>query len=329
VELESVRATLASSAPLPRAPWQGGIALGLASFFVALTVFRSRRIEERERIVLRPFVPLPAALRALFTLALGAAAMGVALIGGDTRLLVVLALGVLVFGLSRGRPSVVAPKLGSFRHATRTLRVAASRARLGYQVGIDAWLDGSALAGVSVIGAFAAFALGAPREALGPASLALALVVVAALDHPRAGRALPPLVALARLTSFTRRARVSLAGPPLALMPVVHLDVQGVAQEARVRVLGALPEGTLRADVVIAGTSVWGTRYALLVVVARGSLVDAALAADARFSTVAIGTERVARLTPIEGDGIDAALGRLIETGAARPVERAAARAAA
>lgn len=331
VEPESVRTTLASSAPASRPPWQGGIALALASVFVALRLFRTRRRQERERIELHPIVPLPASLRALFTLALGAALMGLALVGGDVRLLAMLAVGMLVLALSRSAPSVVPPKLGSFRHATRTLGIAASRARLWHLVGIDAWLDASALPGALVVASFAVFVLRVPREALGPALLALALVVVVALDAARLRRPLPPLVALARLTSFTRRARVSFDRPPLALMPVVHLDVQGVAQEARVRVLGALPEGTLRADVVIARTGLTGTRYALLVVVARGSHVDEALAADARFATLAIGSERVARLTSIGRDGIDGALGRLIDAGTAArpPAERDAARAAA
>jgi hypothetical protein len=168
-----------------------------------------------------------------------------------------------------------------------------------------------------------------PRATLGPALLALAIVVAATLDGARAGRPLPPLVALARLTSFVRRARVSLEQPPLALMPVVHLDVQGIAQEARVRVLCALPEGALRTEIVVARTGVFGTRYALLVLALRGTSLDLALANDARFELLATGHERVARLTPIGRDGIDAAMARVLEAGASQPGIEADARAAA
>lgn len=326
-------AEAASPASPPRAPWQGGIALALASLYVALRVLRRSRVAEIEGVELRAWLPLPAPLAALFVLALGAAAMGVALTSGDERALVVLALAMLALGISRGSPRSASPRLGSFRHATRTIRHAARRAQLARQVGIDAWLDASTLPGVVVLAAFLGFVARAPREALGPALLAFAVAVVAGLDSPRAGRSLPPLVALAHLTAYTRRARVSLERPPLALMPVVHLDVRGVAQDARIRVLGALPDGTLRADLVVARSGLFGARVGLLVVAARGSALDQALAADGRFEAIAEGKERVARLTPVGRQGIDGAFARLLEAGetawAREQASRAADRAAA
>lgn len=303
--------TLTSARERPRPPWQGGIALAIASVLAAVRVLRSRRIEDRERVMLRPLVPVPAPIRALACLALGAALMGTALVGEHAALLAVLALSILALTVSRGAPVVVPPKLGSFRHATTSIRRAARRARLLHAIGPDAWLDATAPAGLLLLGAFGVLVSRVPNEALGPALVALAMLAVVSLDGARISRPSPPLVALGRLLGFARQARVSLDCPPVALMPVVHLDVRGVAQEARIRVLTALPEGTLRADVVIARTGLLGTCCALLVVVVRGSAIDTALAADGAFVTLASASERIARLTPIVGRRIDTALARL------------------
>ncbi len=300
----------------PRPPWQGGIALALASVLVAVRILRSPRREASERVVLRPLVPLPPVARALAALLLGAAWMGAALVGVRPEAHAVLAVALLAVGVSRGAPVPVAPKLGSFRHATLTIRRAARRATRWHRLGIDAWLDATTLPGLALLGALAATGAGLPVAALGPVSLALAIVVFLAVDGARALRPEPPLVALTRLVALAARSRVSLEGPALALMPVVHLDVGGVAQEARLRVIAAMPEGVLRTDVVIARRGVLGARYGLLVVVARGSEIDLALASDERFETVAAGSDRVARLTPIALSAIDRAVARVVEAGA-------------
>lgn len=307
----TTRAALTSDPEVPRAPWQGGIALAAASVLVALRISRARRRGEVTRTLERPLLPLSAPVRSLGALVVGAALMGVALVGQDARWLAGLTIVLAVLASSRGPALAVMPRMGSFRHATPTIRQRARKERLWSALGIDAWLDASSPLGLVIVTAFGVFAWSVPRAALGAALLAFAVVLVASLDGARRNRPEPPLVALSRLLSFARRTRVSLGGPSIALMPVVHLDVGGVAQEARLRVLGAFPDGTLRADVVVARTGLLGAHYALLVVVARGTNVDAMLGSDARFETLAVGNERIARLTSIDRSGIDGAIARL------------------
>ena len=311
--VESTPSPLAHEAPIdaPRPPWQGGIALALASLLVALRIVRNGGLPRRERATLPPLLPLPVAVRALGVLALGAACMGVALVGQSTLWLAALAIGIVLLGRSRA-PLPTVPRLGSFRHATPSLRAAARRARLHRALGLDAWLDATTLPGLSLIVALALLASRAPTGARGAACLALAIVVASALDGARASRPEPALVALHRLLGLARASRVTLTGPAIALMPVLHLDVGGYAQEARLRVGAALPEGTLRADIVITRTTPFGARFALLVVVARGSDVDRALEACPAFETIAIGNERIARTTPIDRAGIDGAIALLL-----------------
>lgn len=306
------RDALPSAPAAPRPPWQGGLALAIASVLVALRIVRSRALEAREHVSLQPLVPLPIALRALLVLAIGAALMGATLVGQDARVLGALALVLLALAVSRRAPRKTPPRIGSFRHVTPSLRAAARRARLVHRLGIDAWLDGTSPPGVLVLVGLATCVLRVPGAASGPCLLALALVVVTLLDATRLGRAEPPLVTLARLVALARRTRVRLDGPAIALMPVVHLDVRGVAQEARLRVLGAFPEGTLRVDVVVARMGPLGARYGLLVVAARGSEIDRALIENDAFETVALGSERIARLTLLDRAGIEGAVARLL-----------------
>jgi hypothetical protein len=314
IALPTVEPSSAAVAPAeaPRPPWQGALLLAVASLFVALRIVRGPVVERRERIVRRAWVPGGSALRALMAVALGAALMGVALVGEDARWIAGLALALVMLGLSRGRPTYAAPKMGSFRNATLTIRRSARRARLAHHLGLDAWLDASTPAGALVVTSFGALVLCAPRPVLGTALVALAIVVTLALDDVRLARPELALVSLSRLLGLARRTRLSLDRPPIALMPVVHLDVSGHAQEARLRVLASLPDGTLRADVVVARTGPFGARYALLVVVARGCPLDEALALDPRFETVAVGNARIARVTPIDRSGIDGAIARVI-----------------
>ncbi len=312
--LEAEPTPLAHETPndAPRPPWQGGIALALASLWVALRIMRTSSLRGRERTTLPPLLPLPVAVRALGALALGAACMGVALVGQSSLWLAGLALGIVLLGRSRV-PLATVPRLGSFRHVTPSLRAAARRARLHHWLGLDAWLDATTLPGFTLLALLALLASRAPAGARGAVCIALAIVVCSALDGARASRPEPALVALHRLLAFARAARVTLSGPAIALMPVLHLDVEGYAQEARLRVGAALPEGTLRADVVITRTTPFGARFALLVVVARGSDVDRALEGCTAFEPIAIGNERIARMLPIDRTGIDGAIARLLE----------------
>ncbi|MFO0682942.1 MAG: hypothetical protein U0234_12870 [Sandaracinus sp.] len=313
--------TLASSeASAARAPWQGGIALAIASLVVALRALRRRARERDDRVDEHPLVPLPDPARALLALAVGAGLLGVALVGRGVLTVAPLALALAALGVSRAAPSVTAPKLGSFRHATPSIRIAARKARWRRALGLDAWLDATTLPGNAVLGLALAAALRAPAPAAGEVAIALAVGLVAMLDAPRARRAEPPLLALTRLVSFASRARVVLdETTPVALMPVVHLDVRGAPQDARLRVIAPLPEGVLRADVVVRERAVTGARFGLLVVTARGSAVDAALELDPSFERIATGAERHARLCAVEATRLGEWIAKLT-----RPTEAAA-----
>jgi hypothetical protein len=310
---EPTRASLTSAPPPARPPWQGGLALAVVSILAAIRVLRLGSLDARERIVLVPLVPARAALRALAILALGAALMGAALTARGVLPMTALAGAIVLCSVHRGGSVLAPPRLGSFRHATRSLQRAASRSVWRRRLGIDAWLDATTLPGMVAPALFALAIPLAPEAAHGAMLLALALWITIALEAGRATRPEPSSVALHRLLALARRTRVAWTTPPIALMPVVHLDVRGVAQEARLRVLGPLPEGTLRADVVVSRTGWLGARFALLVVTPRASQLDAALAADARFATVAVGAERVARMLPIDARGIDGAIAVLCE----------------
>lgn len=317
-------APVPGAAEAPRPPWQGGLALALASLLVALRVLRRATLDARERVASRPLVALPAKLRALLIVGLGAASMGAALVGGSWILLLSLAASTSVLAWSRGAPRPLEPRLGSFRHATPSLRRAARRAARWHHLGVDAWLDASSAPGLALLGGLALGVTQVPHAALGPCLLALAVVGGALLDAPRIARPEPPLVALMSLLAFARRVRTAHDASPLALMPVLHLDVAGVAQEARLRVLSPLGDGALRTDVVVAQRGVFGVRHALLIVVARGSELDRALEGDESIQIVAVGPERIARAVPVTPTTIDVALARI----AGRIVRRAEASAA-
>ncbi len=182
--------------------------------------------------------------------------------------------------------------------------------------------------GVIVLARAVAAAWRAPAAAGGENAVAHPGVLAAMLDAPRVRRAEPPLASLSRLLAFASRARVALGeGPPIALMPVVHLDVRGVPQDARLRLAHAHAEGVLRADVVVRTRSLRGPRFGLLVVTARGTAIDDALEHDARFERVATGAERHARLCAVEPADLGATLARLAPASepAAPAVERDAA----
>jgi hypothetical protein len=151
-----------------------------------------------------------------------------------------------------------------------------------------------------------------PEPALGSGLIALALVVHAFLVDARLSRPEPAMVTLDRLTRLAQRARVSLDGPALALLPVVHLGVGGEAHEARLRVIGTPDADVLRSDVVVVSRGPFGARHGLLVVTRRGSAADDALAASTAFREVSRGSERVARLLPMRRDRIDEALSALL-----------------
>jgi hypothetical protein len=316
------------SAPATQRPWHGAIALFVASILVALRVSRSRARARSERSVEHPLIPIPPTFRLLAILLLGAA---MAVLDRQAPVLAVAlaAMGIALLASSRRAPSVLPPKLGSFRHATPTLLRAAKRASLVRALSIDAWLDATTLPGLVVLALLALLVLTVVPEAeIGPAILALALVTHAFLVDARAVRPEPALVTLHRLVRFARKLRVSLDGPHLAFLPVLHLGASGEAHEARLRVVSELPTDVLRVDVAPIARGLFGARFGLIVVTRVGGPSDLALVTDSAFRELAKGSERIARVLPIHGARVDLAFATLraaLSTPAVVEPERAAA----
>lgn len=340
VPLSAVDASLAMVPEAPAAaplvspveterPWHAAIALALASILVALRVSRAPTRTLVERSVEHALVPISARWRARAILVLG---LVLALLDrlASSPFVALGALAVVLLAASQRAPSVLSPKLGSFRHATPTLFRAGRRATLARTLGIDAWLDATTVPGIAVLALLASLVLShVPRASLGSALVALALVVHAFLVDPRTSRPEPALVTLDRLVRFARRLQVSLDGPPIALLPVIHLGVGGEAHEARLRVVGQLDAEVLRTDVVPMARGLFGARYGLLVVVRRGGPADAALSARPELRVVSVGSERIARIVPIRGRRVDEAFATLVVALRPAAVEPAALRGAA
>jgi hypothetical protein len=301
-------ATLPRSAP---PPWEGAVALALASAFVALRIARTRARETEHLAKERPLLPLPIAVRVVIALCFGAVAMGLALVGADVVYVAAASTAIVLAGISAASPASLPPRLGSFRRVTPSIHRAARRARMRRVMGLDAWLDASTVPGFAMVFLAAWLASRVPAEALGGAMLAVAIVLLSALDAPLASRPLPPLVAVRSLLELASRLRTSLEGPPIALAAVVHLDATGRAQDARLRVIAPLVEGTLRTDVVVARRTIFGVRHALLIVTARESAADAALRALG-VPELSGGHERRAWLVPFDANDLGAALAPLL-----------------
>src|SRR5690606_36040581 len=106
--------------------------------------------------------------------------------------------------------------------------------------------------------------------------------------------------------------------------PVLHTDVRGEVQDARLRVmLPSTPKGLLRVDVVLASRKDrggWSSEPVLLVVAREGSPADRAL--EQRFAGARVGSapRRVARQVAIAPD-LAGTLAPLLECLAGYPVE--------
>ncbi len=323
-------ATAPPEAPLPtpliaqtpaERPWQGTIALGFACLLVALRVSRAGARMHLERSVEHPLVPLTSGSRARAILLLGLVIPWL-----DRSLpwifVALAALAVAALSASRSAATVLPPKLGSFRHATPTLYRAARRAAITRALGIDAWLDLTTLPGLGVTSLLGWAVLSqVPTAVVGSGLLALALVVHAFLVDARASRPEPALVTLDRLVRLARRLRVSLDGPRLAFLPVIHLGVGGEAHDARIRVVAALGSDVLRTDIVPISRGALGARYGLLVVVRRDGPADAALSRCGAMRELSRGNERIARYLPLRGARVETAFVALLAALETAPAE--------
>lgn len=307
------------------------IALALLGW-IAIAI--AARASTRARVLPAPLVPLPAWARAV---AIGGCAIaasvdlggGAGWLGIDAPLLASLVIAVLAIERRASLPR--APRLGAFRPATKQDLRAARRDRV---VALLSPFHGSAVAGGAAAVAIAAGILALPAGAIAieRAALVGACAIAIVLAAARATRPGSGLADLATLASLARRARADLGDERerrWALRLVVHADVRGVLQDARLRIaLPAAPRGLLRLDVVrvwSAERARWTSEPALLVVTREGSPADRAL--EDRFPGAAIdrAPRRVARQLPMRSD-LACALVPVLETLAACPVEQPLAR---
>jgi hypothetical protein len=186
-------------------------------------------------------------------------------------------------------------QVGSFRSAWgRSVRAARSE-RARWRRG--AWLDGARLPGLGAV-ALVVGLLGAAvsRQLLGLdvavlTFAAAALVLVSGGPRPRG-----PLATLGELLVWAEHLEVAL---PVALAPLVHVDIRGRVQAARLRIsIAGTEEGLVRFDVVLDEHG----RPRLVLAARRGSAAERAvlaLAAEHGLDAVETPSERTAVDAPV------------------------------
>lgn len=303
--------SLAGASDADPTPFWLGLA-GLLALVALAKLGAVRRLARRARSRARPLAPLPDFVRALGVLA--------ACAGGALLALEVdpwLALGAFaaaaLMATYRAAPPPPGSRLGAW-HAADARWIAASR-RAGWRrwLAPAGLLDATTPLGALHLGGWLVApwllpsARGLPLEARMLASV-VALPVL--LGGTRRAFPLGPAEALRALLGFARRLRALPEG--VALRPVMHVDVRGDVQEARVRtVLAHRPEGLLRLDLAmgrLAQAGGWEERPMLLVVTRADSPADAALA------------EALPDLSPVESRGGRRVLRRAPVTGRELPL---------
>jgi hypothetical protein len=308
-------------APVPAPdPWPGVTAvLGLALLAIAKNV-AAARAERRSRVPRAALVPLGFAPRGAAILGL---AIGAVLADPFAPLGLGLAAAIAVLAIHRRSAPPRAPRLGSFRAATRDEIAGGRRNARAIAWGPESIVDPTTVPGAALM--IALLAAPAALSAV-PTPIALffsSLAAVVMIGGSRHARPSAPGVDLARMISLAARVRIDLERP-FAIRPVLHADVRGEVQESRLRiVLPATPKGLLRLDVVCAARAErarWSAELVLLVVAREGSPADRAL--EERYPGTAIvrAPRRVARQLAIGRDpGVTIAA--IVEALARCPIE--------
>ncbi len=322
----SAARTALADAPNPRFDI-AGFALLLA--LLAMTkIFVVTRGSVRSRVSPRPLLPLSAKLRSGLAVT---AALGAIFYADEpeTIALCFIAIGISGIHFRAGAPR--SPRLGSFRLASAEELIRARRALRDERFGLAAWLDPTTIPGMFwlVACATAPFILWACGMLSSPwplACLVSALAGAILLSETRRSRPMPPLVELAHMLRFASSTQCDLeCERRWALRPVLHTDVRGEIQDARLRiVLPTPPKGLLRLDVVFA-TFAERARFRnelrLLIVTREGSAADRAL--EERFGDTRIATapRRTARQLPL-GPGLPKVLVEILDALAHCPIEQ-------
>lgn len=285
-------------APLDPAPYWLGLALALALLACAKIASVERLARER-RSRARPLLFAPAWLRAIVSA--GACVAGAALGPGSPRVgLALFALAMLSATYLRGAPQPPS-RLGAWRPADARWIRAARRSWLR-ALAPSAWLDATTPVGLLHLALWLSlpWLLPLPLEVrIATSVLPLPLLSTGT----RASFPVGPMDSLRALLAIARRMRALPEGVGLA--PVVHVDVRGEVQEARVRtVLAHRPRGLLRLDLALAVAEHAGGHVhepMLLVVTRASSAAEAALAAALPDvdPVTSPGGRRVLRLMPL------------------------------
>lgn len=302
------------------------IALFLAAYALG-RIATMARVEQETRLEPTALLPLGASLRAVLVLALGLGA-GMAGSLGHHELYFAGLVGITLLALHRRADAPRPPRLGSFRPVRSIDLVAARRALRRHRF---APFDAGTVPGAALVAAMAAapilvWAGGDLPIPVAHAVLAASLGGAISIAGHRGTRPTAPLVDLAYLLALAARIRANLDDDRRwALRPVLHVDVRGQVQEARLRVvLPNIPKGLLRLDVVRAFRAErtrWVAVPALLVVARENSPADRALEQRFPGTPIASAPRRIARTFPIEGSDLARALAPVLEALAACPVE--------
>jgi hypothetical protein len=296
----------AEAPPRDPTPFWLGLA-GLLALVALAKLAAVARLARLARSRARPLLPLPGLVRALLALA---ACAGGALLALEQRPVLGLAALAGAALAAAYRPGAPPPgsRLGAWRAADArwiaASRGAAWRRWLSPAGLLDATTPLGALhlagwlAAPWVLSAFDAVAF--EVRLLAPLLPLPILGSGTRLSFPRG-----PAESLRALLAVARRLRSLPSG--VALRPVMHVDVRGTVQDARVRtVLDHRPAGLLRLDLALGQTphaGGWDATPMLVVVTRANSPADAALAAalgdlPGRESR---GGRRVLRRVPVEG----------------------------
>jgi hypothetical protein len=240
------------------APSSSPLVLAGLSLLLALVVVAKHRVREAEEaraeVGSGALIRMPSRLRTALVLLTLWGGWGVALFFPTQFVLTLVPLALLgTHGASQPRED--ARRLGSFRSAwgaspasVRAAQAAHRRHRSLRLLDASTWPGALVLAGLVIVLGFAHHRAWLPLEIALPSMAAFALVL-----GTGGGRSRPrdSLASLGALLSWTSRLEIDLAHP-LAFAPLVHVDIRGRVQSARLRVVLPSPEeGLVRSDLVL------------------------------------------------------------------------------
>lgn len=300
-ESEAPRAASAEAA----APSESPPSLALAVLLLALLVVAKATLRARDAAELHAFsgalIAMPHVSRMGLVLVALLGAWAALLVRPELFVVGPASIAVLgMHGTSGLRPS--ARRLGSFRSAWGRASERAHRAHRAWRA--RRWLDATTLPGVAVAACIVLALLGAHRAELVSSSTAFVLGVafLAALTSGRALRS--PHATLGALLIRAGDLTIGLEHGA-ALAPLLHVDIQGRVQAARLRVvLHASPEGLTRSDLILEDD---GLRF--LICARRGSEAERSVLAFAAEAALVLAPSEPERVVLVCGlDRLDAAL---------------------